>query len=881
LKQLPDPALWNLPTEDLRIQIWTEMLECPVPATRISYLRRETDPTKRRAMATPDFTDAWLSFGSCTIGRGKAFSIENDAIAQAGANVQRAAAVGKELATVENRVFLVESVLYQSLKPFLDTLPRMASVNPQTNRISRLASAFPGARTVPVRSAPEAKNALESEKSSELLAAADGDRPRSEAEPRSNAAAPADGRAPGLARSRRELVAAFRKPANARLAGSALQLAEKTQQPRYTNAVNIDYETRIGSTNAYTFKADETTYISGQFTPATALFEGGTVLKFAPTNSASIYYAGNATFTFAGTNYRPVVITGRDDDTVGTAIDGSTGLPAVHYYASPAFEVYSGKPFSWLRISYAYVGIYFDTDGDPASTVRHCQFVHCGSDLQTATYTEVRCDNCLFHDTGGAVFDSVYPDGNFLIRGTHLTADAADTLGWAGEAYLTNSILYAADGSLMTLHTNCVAMPGSLADFQTVGGASHYLTNSSAYIGAGTTNISPTLAAEMKLLTHYAPIVFPRKIFGNTNLILSPQAQRGESPPSLGYAYPPIDFVFGSAFFTNSSILLTNGVAIATFSPSDDGYGIALDDRATMISEGSPTSLNHIVRYNTVQEQATTNWSTAVGSSIFTTWVGNPLQRATFRFTDWSILAQDAKHVYGYPGYADFPMDFRDCQFRGGAFLTSQPTFNVTNCLFERVAVETDGYSSPASQNFRSCTFYGGSLVLDQEGGGTWTFLDNLFDKTTIGGLLTSSTNDYNGYVTNSDRIGTGPHDVILGTNNVGWQSSWLGNFYLPTNSPFIDKASFTNSALIGMYHYTTLTNQTKELTNHLDCGFHYVAVTNGIPIDTDGDGVPDYREDINGSGGPPDSGETDWLNAGDWGLRVFITRPRGGSIIP
>jgi hypothetical protein len=55
---------------------------------------------------------------------------------------------------------------------------------------------------------------------------------------------------------------------------------------------------------------------------------------------------------------------------------------------------------------------------------------------------------------------------------------------------------------------------------------------------------------------------------------------------------------------------------------------------------------------------------------------------------------------------------------------------------------------------------------------------------------------------------------------------------------------------------------------------------SSGQPLDTDGDGLPDYFEDLDGNGSV-DSGETDWNDPDDWGLRVFITRPRNGSTIP
>jgi len=66
-----------------------------------------------------------------------------------------------------------------------------------------------------------------------------------------------------------------------------------------------------------------------------------------------------------------------------------------------------------------------------------------------------------------------------------------------------------------------------------------------------------------------------------------------------------------------------------------------------------------------------------------------------------------------------------------------------------------------------------------------------------------------------------------------------------------------------------------------VDLSFHYVAVdTNGVPIDTDSDGSTDYLEDFNGNG-LVNSGETDWNNAADLGLKVVITRPSNGAKIP
>ncbi|PYI88427.1 MAG: hypothetical protein DME26_03650, partial [Verrucomicrobia bacterium] len=57
-------------------------------------------------------------------------------------------------------------------------------------------------------------------------------------------------------------------------------------------------------------------------------------------------------------------------------------------------------------------------------------------------------------------------------------------------------------------------------------------------------------------------------------------------------------------------------------------------------------------------------------------------------------------------------------------------------------------------------------------------------------------------------------------------------------------------------------------------------ALASLVSWDADGDGVPDYLEDRNGNG-IVDSGETDWNNPTDLGLKVLITRPKNNSIIP
>src|SRR6185369_17370952 len=151
---------------------------------------------------------------------------------------------------------------------------------------------------------------------------------------------------------------------------------------------------------------------------------------------------------------------------------------------------------------------------------------------------------------------------------------------------------------------------------------------------------------------------------------------------------------------------------------------------------------------------------------------------------------------------------------------------------------------------------------------------DNLFDRTTIpdwlGGFGEPYDGGYNAYVTNCDRLQpTYASDLIL-SNSPLYEAGPLGNYYEPSNSPLINVGT-TNANLLSLYHFTTQTNQVKETNSIVDIGFHYVATDgNGVPIDTNGDGIPDYWEDANGNGSI-ESGEIGWNIPGDPGLSIQI----------
>jgi hypothetical protein len=222
---------------------------------------------------------------------------------------------------------------------------------------------------------------------------------------------------------------------------------------------------------------------------------------------------------------------------------------------------------------------------------------------------------------------------------------------------------------------------------------------------------------------------------------------------------------------------------------------------------------------------------------------------------------------------------FSHCQFIGGKFRSERPQLNITNCLFHRVAVTVDGLEHEINPTFQNAHFYGGRLALSASSGGTWKVYDSLFHGTSNwqSGTIT---HNYNGYVTNAPAQWlTNSGSANVWTNTFEYQTGALGRFYQPTNSRFLNLGS-TNANYVRLYHFTCTTNNVKETNSVVDIGFHYVATSGGVPIDGDGDGSPDYLEDANGNGSV-DSGETDWTSGSDPGLRVLITRPRNGSVLP
>jgi len=647
--------------------------------------------------------------------------------------------------------------------------------------------------------------------------------------------------------------------------------------PKETGLV-LDYDIASGEDNI-TFQGDTTYYISGEVTiDRAAIFEGGTVIKYTNTADAQINTEdGDGPGPIFETSlYRPAIFTSSDDDSVGDGIDGSTGTPStngVATYMNGGTGVIQGARFSYAGTALLDVNGAHDTFQD-------CQFFECGTNFISVnpgvSFKNVLSSDCRYM----AVGYGFGPDG-IPVDCENITVDSCANFPFAGT--VTNSILTAVGGVLTNLvFDHSVVAANGAGIYQTAGAGGYYLINGSTNRNAGTTNIDPVLLADLKTKTTYPPVT---NFYGflTNDYTFSPQVQRDNSGSTvdLGYHYDPLDYA-GFLCISNATATVLPGTALGMAGPE---YGVWLHTTATFNSTGTATSPNYIVCYNTVQEQSNTNWESPGGCELF--YLGeadSTFQSANFRFTQWSVLAA-SEQINGESDGASL-FTFQDCQFYGGTIYTVSPTVLITNCLFQRVYVNLDDDDSyiSVSNSLYNNLFWQGSFNLNHNigDGNTITFRDNLFDQMPI-----ASDYDYplivdvcsnNAYVTTNFGMLLPSNDDAILADSPAYEAGFLGQYYYPTDFTNLIHQGSRSSSAAALYQYTVTTNNAIEGTNIVSIGFHYVATdAYGVPLDSNGDGIPNYLEDYNGNG-LADPGETNWLAPP---LIVRITQPANNSKIP
>ena len=623
----------------------------------------------------------------------------------------------------------------------------------------------------------------------------------------------------------------------------------------YSKALVWDWEL-VSSVNKQIWRPDTTYYISGSVTVKTNEFWGNTVIKFAPTNAARLTVTGPIT-TYADM-YRPITLTARDDHTLGAAIGTNT---VSGYYADVALYLdsyTSGITYDLenFRVRHASAGISFYT-GDSHS-LAHGSIVKCGRALLTY-YCVANFRNLVVHDCGKVVDSSINTTNRFENATLWKSTNAWTSTN--GIFCVTNSVLaeltYSGTLPFYGGDYNYTYASGSDV-FATVGAGSVYLKPGSSPIGAATTNITPSLLTALRQRTTAAPMILSNRVSLDT--VLTRFVQRDTDALDCGAHLPPIDYCVFGVGVSNATLLITNGVAIATFGT----VGIYLENGGKLISAGTPLSLNRFFPYYAVQEQPT-NWLGAGPNSaitVYTYWDAVP-PSMDFRWTAFDTFDSSAYHLYSDYGINSLTnCVVRDCQFRSGQiylFENDTGSCTFTNNLFE---YNTWYVFDPKYLRFHNNIFVAANGFLSQTlSNQNWSFTDNLLDTSPVVNFSPGMIHDYNGLYNSADfysNYNTNAHEKIL--SSLSYQTGGLARYYLPTNSTLLNAGSTTNAALVGLYGFTTLTNNIAELTNPLDISWHLPALDGyGMLLDSDGDGIPDIFEDRNGNGVYDSSlGETD-----------------------
>jgi len=611
----------------------------------------------------------------------------------------------------------------------------------------------------------------------------------------------------------------------------------------------LDYVLLNSTVGDFTFQADTTYFMNGSSyfeIDGVATFEGGTVIKFSPTSGGFQLSWGG--ISCQSSPYRPIIMTAQDDNTVGETISGSSGVPSGYY--GNGINIFSHGNITLHDIRMSYLNYGFDMNAN-YSEFDNIQAINCSTPIIHA-WAGATVNNGLFYNIGNIAL--ACSGTGTAVSGTQLTIDNCNTFADSSTLSLTlaNSLVTATTNLLAgagTLTTNKVTVLTSNSGiYKTVGAGSHYLA-SNTYRAAGTNNISASVLASLTSRTTYPPLVLSNLTYSISTNLLQQATRDTNASPDLGYHYDPLDYITDGLIVTNAALAISNGIAIACYNEP----GILLRDGASIISVGTPTSPNWLVRYQSAQDLSVylggTNSSSAQNISA-APW-GASLPTGLFQFTHFAAPANGGWHFSHQSTNSFASLTMQHNELWGGTNSFSGPSgaanASLLNNLFFRSSIGATNSSASATLTFTNNMMYGATISLGQPSGGSWYFFNNEVDSCTIA-TNSSITNGFNAFINCSFNF-TGTSNIIS-TNAIGYQSGWLGSFYQPTNSLLINAGSVAANQL-GLQHFTTQTNQTTESNSVVDIGYHYVAVdTNGIPL-KDTNGVPFYIEDGNVNQGP------------------------------
>jgi hypothetical protein len=803
------PEELGMQSATTRLELFFEVLDNPAEVSKQVPIKSVLG-AEQVQLAMGAFTDSELAFGPLHFVKGKAFAAQG---------LLRSVPIGKSfIQTADNRKCLVETIEYPAIQPALARLGKLqAAVKKQPRQLAP-GQAKPAQGTLLARALP----------------------------PAPKTAGPGE-----------------RHPMG-REVNMAMVPKERADSWTWDFVVQL----ASGLTN-YTFRGDYTYWITGPVSVygATNRISGGAIFKYEPlVSNAGLYFAGG-TLLCDTTPAFPAIFTYNSDPVGDDVESGATG----DYYGNIALR---GESVMGDLHDMRFIGLSEAINWYGATNrFSNLQFINCDNGMEVVYPGNVASVHNIL---GYSINSALFLGSAATINAQHVTAYGVGALTSSSDDYLnftiTNSILYGVGslGTAIQVAADYIATNTSLSitgithsialtnfPFQTVRGGAFYLATNSTYLrNSGTTNISPTLLRELALATTYAPIYYTNTI--QTTQTWLPVAQRDSDVPDYGYHYTPIDYIVsGLTINTNGLLILTNGVSVA-FDYGNSSWGFIFDT-CKLVSEGSPTRPNRVVRAHCIQEGFNGNPGTR---AIFydkgeSGTHGN--SEARFRFTEINQMAQDGYSIYTGKNFSAF--ESSHCILNNMVFIVAatkgSQVYGFTNNIAEWSSFSFNPSSTNSVIHVRNNLFRNGRLDFFTLTN-TSTAMDNILDTTDSFDHGGAVSNGWNAYFATTNYLTGGVSNTNLVT--LTYQTGPLGKYYQPSSSPLIDRGSVTNAGLIGFYHWTSSTNQVKETNSVLNIGNHYVALSaNGQPIDSDNDALPDYYEDRNGNG-VEDSGETGWI---------------------
>lgn len=651
------------------------------------------------------------------------------------------------------------------------------------------------------------------------------------------------------------------------------------------------------------FRADTTYFVTnGVLLSGNVVFEGGTVVKYSPGGNGELSIQAGASIDWRGGIYRPVMLTARDDNSVGEVVAGSTGSPN-GYYAGVAITINglgktSQTKLSGLHIRNASTAVnaYYFSGAYPIA-LEHFQAMNCLNvmKLQYGTgYFPFRVQNGLIVNAG-VVFKDLY---NASVLAWFLTIDGAPSFRQSqynpdqSSIELSGSILNNT-GSLGTtlVQYNWITNAPSSSVFESSGFGSHYIPRLSP-IRLFMDTVLEISPPDNSNVTTLAPQILPTVVSNNTKVAPATELSEIELNYSSvpGYHYAKIHYLaIGDS--TTSAVSVTNATLslLGTSEPlilaiggakgirAQNGGVIRIDrDISTALHKRlqnpfstkpleNPTNI--VVRCSAVQEMYTGSAS-SLGGYMFQLDDGSELDIRWSRIS--SLTAPPGARTFitlsGNNSGKAFLIDSH-FEFISMSIAPTQPapyllfpTLRITNCVFEspKLLVTTSfggGFNVNATAfTLKNCLLRGGLVNLWADAGqdSNWRVYDNLFDN--VPQLLgNGGINGFNAFTATTGYSGANNLYSII----PNWQTGPFGPYYYPTTGPssglnsLRDQGSEPSSAVAGLFHYTTAAAvNTKEAGSPIDIGFHYPSASmNGLLLDSDSDGLPDHFEDSNGNG--------------------------------